>query len=241
MDLSTNSIIGWYGYNNGIWGYYNGTKTPDRTIFSPVRLLSKNNFIYAIAYPYNSNGNSRVYKFNSSNGNIIDSTLLIPVSSFYACCIDDDENIYISNNDNDSIKVYKNGYIRGFGGFGSTEGKLYLGSTNQVQVVGDTLIVADSGNERFQKFTRNGNYISKLNYEQANYMFFAYFNSKYYMPDVFNFSEFDVNGNKLRTWEVSRDNDFFISEVNQFVIVKNKIIFQDYSYKNRLVVFEISL
>ena len=237
VDLTSNSIVGWYGYNNGKWGYYTTSSTPDKK-FTPVRLMFKNNFIYAIAnrgYNQTSNRNeSRVFKINSSNGDLVDTNSVIPVYSFYSCCIDNNENIFICNDD--SIKKYNNGFLNGFGGFGSSDGKLdNSGYIVQIQMIGDTLVVVDAGNDRFQLFDNKSSFISKIKVPLGkNYTYFVADNNKYYLSNG-DFQEYDSKGNKLKSRKVSA-NGFYAGQ-GQFVIVKNKVIYQD-AYKHRLLVFQ---
>jgi hypothetical protein len=121
IDLTTNTIIGWYGFQGNTWGYYTSYTIQPNLLFKPFRLVYKNNSIYAFSHK-GTTGKSIVYKFSTSTNSTVDTSRVIPEYSFFSTSVDNNENIVIVKSD--SIKVYTNSSVIRFGGFGSADGKL---------------------------------------------------------------------------------------------------------------------
>jgi hypothetical protein len=240
VELSGNSIIGWYGFNNGAWGYYDASKTPDIN-FEAMRLLYKNNFLYAsvnrnVSDPWE----DRFFKINLLDNTLSDSSNVSSCFWIFSFDIDSNENIFIYFND--SIKKYNHGFLMGFGGYGSTDGKLdnSYGNNNLV-IINDTIVVSDPGNKRFQKFKPDGTYISStpLDVDGLNQYFYSS-NSKYCYfysnASGGGYKEYNYVNNTNSIWKVPSDYQSYVNAWDPFVILNDKIIFQD-SNHNRLLVF----
>lgn len=228
IDLTTNSIVGWFGFQGNTWGYYTTYTTQPNSLFKPFRLIYKNNYIYAFSHK-GTTGKSIVYKFTTTNSSTVDTNRVIPEYSFFTSAIDNSDNVVIVKSD--SVKVYTSSSVTRFGGFGSADGKLdNSGYIIQVQSVNDTIILIDAGNNRIQKFSNTGNFISKLAITSIkNYTDLFILNNKYYFLQSGKFSEYTAGGTKLNDYSFVGNPSGFSPMQKQFVVVNNKIVFQDYS------------
>ena len=241
IDLTSKNIIGWYGFSNGVWGYYDGSKKAD-SFFKPTQVIYKNNILYIIRDKYTSGLGSQTqfYKINSSTNNLIDS--LIVTKDIYSdgnsIDIDNNENIFVFDESRDSIKKFSNNqFVLGFGGFGSTDGK--FDHNGEIIVDGDVLTTFDL--YRTQLFNTDGTYLSKLIAPVDHYFYnLQILNGNYfmycYLKDTDDKSkhmivEFDKNGTILQKWSIG---EYKSSWGSKMVFVKNKVIFQG---DNKLYVY----
>ena len=235
IDLSTNTVAGWYGFKGTTWGYYTDNTTAPSPLFKPTRLIYKNNNFYAFAHK-GTTGKSTLYKFNT-NGSSVDTSKVIPVFSFFTADIDANENVIIAASD--SVKVYTTSGVTRFGGTGTTDGKLNnSGYMVQVQAVGDTIVVIDAGNSRIQKFSSNGSFISKfeISLPVKDYTNLFITDNKYYFIQKGNLAEYSPGGTKLNEYPVKGNPSGFGTGQKQFIVINNKVIFQD-NFTNKLHVF----
>ena len=235
VDLSTNSIIGCYGFENGVWGYYTSTIINPKSSFKPKYLVFQNNKLYAFSSFGTSSKqyNTKVYKFDVSGSPALDSNNMIQEFQDYSPTIDHNENIIIGYND--SIKVYSNNIvIRKFGGTGSGNGKFQNQSFfNKIDISFDTLIIADVGNLRIQKITTSGDFISTFNSTKSVSSFFINDNKFYYNQDNNKFTECYSNGNVINEYLYKDLSTHFGA---QFVVIGNKVVLLDY-YNNKLDIY----
>ena len=235
IDLTTNSIVGWFGFQGNTWGYYTTYTSQPNPLFKPFRLVYKNNNIYAFSRKVTT-GESIVYKFSSSSSSTVDTSRVIPEQSFFSTDIDNNGNVVIANSD--SIKIYSSTSVTRFGGFGSADSKLdNSGYVVQVQSINDTIVVIDAGNSRFQKFTNTGNFISKFPITaNKNYHNFYGVNNKYYFLSNGKFAEYTSSGNMINEYTFIGNPNNFGAGQKQFVVLNNKVVFQD-GYSNKLLVY----
>jgi hypothetical protein len=233
IDLSTNTIVGWYGYKNSAWGFYTSyTSAPD-PFFKPFRLVYRNNTIYAFSKK-NTTGKCNVFKFDVSAASAMDSSRNIPEYSFFTAAVDNFDDLFIVTSD--SIKKYEsNGNITRFGGFGSADGKLNnSGSLVQALCKSDTLVVLDAGNDRIQKFSNNGSFISKFAVTSSkSYANMHLEGNKYYLvtPNM-KLAEYSSGGTLLNTYTIKNNPSGFSPSQKQFLVIGNKVVFQDmYAHK----------
>ena len=241
VDLSSKSVIGWYGYSNGIWGYYDGSKKAD-VFFKPDQVIYKNNILYILRDKYTSDigYQTQFYKINSNTNKLIDSLIIIKdiQSSWSSIDIDNQENIYVFGANSDSIKKYSNNqFVLGFGGFGSTEGKFDHGGN--IIVDGD-IITSFDNYYRVQLFNTNGTYLSKITTPVNQFLNLQLLNGNYFVNCYFNDTDdkskymlvkFDKNGSIIQKWIIG-DHEYFWGY--KMVFVKNKVI---YNGNNKLYVY----
>jgi hypothetical protein len=236
VDLSSNTIVGWYGYKNSVWGFYTSyTSAPD-PFFKPFRLVYRNNTIYAFSKK-NTTGKSNVFKFDVSAASAVDSSRNIPEYSFFTAAVDNFDDLFIVKAD--SIKKYEpNGNVTRFGGLGSADGKLDNGGyTVQALCKSDTLIVLDAGNARIQKFSNNGSFISKFAVATIkNYADLFLDGNKYYLVSQSKLAEYSVGGTLLNSYTLKNNPTSFGPLQKQFVVLNNKVVFQD-MFNNKLYVY----
>lgn len=234
IDLATNTVVGWYGVQNGTWGFYtNYTTLPNKT-FRPFRLMYKNGYMYALSRKLGTI-NCKVWKFSLDAASTIDSLRLIPELSFFTTTIDANENIFIGRND--SIIKYGLSSVTRFGGFGSGDGKF----NNQTALIpmkfdNDTLNVLDTGNNRLQKFSSNGTFQSKITVTPGGYSDFCIVNNKLFLVESSKFSEYNTTGGLVKSMFFNGSPANFSPGQKQFVVVNDKVVFQD-PYANKLYVF----
>ena len=234
IDLSTNTIVGWYGFQNGTWGFYTSATTPD-PIFKPFRLAYYNNTIYALSGKINTS-KSLVYTFNVS-GAAVDTGRVINEQSFFTMAVDYNQAIYAVAGD--SIRKYPlAGAIMRFGGFGSADGKLNnTGYTIQTLCSGDTLVVLDAGNDRVQKFSSSGTFISKFAVTASpTYADLCLYNTKYYLIENGKLAEYSAGGSLLKSYTIKNNPSGFGAAQKQMMVLGNKVVFQD-MFNNKLHVY----
>ena len=236
VDINTNTIVGWYGFQGNTWGYYTDYTTLPNPLFKPNRVLYKNNTLYAFSLK-GGTGYTNVFKFSASNSSTVDTLQVISEYSFYAAAVDANENIYISKSD--SLKIYTASGVTRFGGFGSADGKLNnSGVVVQIQSVNDTVVVIDPGNSRIQKFNISGNFLSKfaINTPFKDYQYLFIDNNKYYFIENYKLAEYTSSGIKIKEYSLEGSPANFGGHQKQFIVINNKVIFQD-DYNSKLQIY----
>ena len=236
VDLTTNTVIGWYGFQGNTWGYYTDNATAPTPLFKPFRVLYKNNTLYALSRKQGT-AETIVYKFDIGGTSNVDTSRTISENSFYSATIDDNENIIVVKND--SIKKHApNGTVTRFGGTGSADGKLNNGGyVVQVVTVSDTIIVIDAGNSRIQKFNNNGSFLSKFSIATSgDYTSLFVVNNRFYFLEDYKLSEYSSNGVKIRSYPFEGGPNSFAISQKQILILNNKVVIQDAHY-DRLVIY----
>lgn len=234
VDLTNNTIIGWYGFKGNVWGYHTDNVAATAR-FKPTRIVFKNNALYVFSRKEYT-GKSMIYKFDVA-ATTLDTSRIIPIYSFFSATVDNNENIMFAYDD--SVKIVSvAGAITRFGGKGSADGQFDFGGVlMQLQSVGDTIVMIDGGNDRIQKFSNTGMFISKLAINSnKDYLNFVVADNKYYLLEQGKLAEYSPSGTRINAYTFKNDPSGFGPGQKQFVIVGNKVVFQD-GYSSRLHVY----
>jgi len=219
-DFNGNPITQWGSIGSGN-GQFNGD-----TMGFGIAVDNTGAYIYVV-----DTGNNRVQKFDT-NGNYISQwgTAGTGNGQFNGpnwVAVDNTGSIYVSDNGNDRIQKFDSNenYISQWGTSGSGSGQFSLydggGSAGGIAVynAGSVLYVADTGNNRIQKFDLNGNYLlqwGSLGTGNGQFRYpcgIAVNNTGYvFVSDTFNddtnniwynrIEEFDSMGNYIAQWGV---------------------------------------
>ena len=240
IDLSTNSIVGCYGFENGVWGYYTSTIQHPKLSFFPVGLIFKTNKLYVFSSSnnyadagYTSDYRTKMYSFDITGGSSVDSSRMIK-EWVYSTSLDIDNKGTIISFDDNFFSVYNmNGSVMKYGGLGTTDGKFNsVGSQNLAKIVNDTIVILDGGNHRIQKFTTSGSFISKFSIPEYTYCIFikdniySFFSSQKYIG---------YTSNGLEMFEYKEAEEVIVG--SNFIVVNDKVIVQDVA-KNKLFVYK---
>ena len=236
VDLVSNTVVGWYGFENNVWGFYTGNKLTINQVFKPFRVVCRNNMLYAFS---RKEGTLKtiIYKFSMSANSILDSSRVIPEDRYFTVDIDSDDRLVILKYD--SIKVYNTDQsVLKFGGWGEGNGQLKNNLLSQVKFVSDTIVVVDRGNDRFQKLSKNGTFLSKFSFNSTYCChYLCVEDNRYYIQENLTLFEYSPQGTLLKKSTFANPPSNFGVSGRQFLIVNNKVVVQDPS-NHRLVVFD---